>query len=258
MNFISKLFKKKEEETEVVSKGSVEEFVTLIRVYYQAVMAVQLGITNLNILNDMALFKRMLKIPTQNNKLGIAEKSRSRKILMQEYGLNENFFKEIDASIKKNCKTQNDIKSYFIMYQGFNNDLFSLLDNLMQWKFRFSMLVKKLLYSQTQKTIRQLIKQIVAALLCNFQIRDFFHPLLRLLGRELVYRLQERSQYLEFTDVFFPQSSGQLRVRFMCSGNLLDFRQRNTEIQLIDNTLLAHAGRDHPIHRQAKLGPYFF
>ena len=43
--------------------GSVEEFVTLIRVYYQAVMAVQLGITNLNILNDMALFKRMLKIP---------------------------------------------------------------------------------------------------------------------------------------------------------------------------------------------------
>ena len=78
MNFISKLFKKKEEETEVVSKGSVEEFVTLIRVYYQAVMAVQLGITNLNILNDMALFKRMLKIPTQNNKLGIAEKSRSR------------------------------------------------------------------------------------------------------------------------------------------------------------------------------------
>ena len=31
MNFISKLFKKKEEETEVVSKGSVEEFVTLIR-----------------------------------------------------------------------------------------------------------------------------------------------------------------------------------------------------------------------------------
>ena len=134
MNFISKLFKKKEE-AEVVSKGSVEEFVTLIRVYYQAVMAVQLGITNLNILNDMALFKRMLKIPTQNNKLGIAEKSRSRKILMQEYGLNENFF----------------------MYQGFNNDLFSLLDSLMQWKFRFSMLVKKLLYAQTQKTIHEIV-----------------------------------------------------------------------------------------------------
>ena len=161
MNFISKLFKKKEEETEVVSKGSVEEFVTLIRVYYQAVMAVQLGITNLNILNDMALFKRMLKIPTQNNKLGIAEKSRSRKILMQEYGLNENFFKEIDASIKKNCKTQNDIKSYFIMYQGFNNDLFSLLDNLMQWKFRMPSIFKGALRSMTEKTVHEVCTKTV-------------------------------------------------------------------------------------------------
>ena len=135
----------------------MEDFMTLIRVYYQSVMACNIGITNINFLPDMAVFKRTLKIPTQNNKLGIAEKSRSRKILMQEYGLNENFFKEIDASIKKNCRTQNDIKSYFIMYQGFNNDLFSLLDNLMQWKFRFSMLVKKLLYSQTQKTIHEIV-----------------------------------------------------------------------------------------------------
>ena len=62
MNIISKLFKKEKEETEATSKGSVEEFVTLIRVYYQAVMAVQLGITNINMLSDMALFKRMLKI----------------------------------------------------------------------------------------------------------------------------------------------------------------------------------------------------
>ncbi len=153
----SKLFKKKDEEAEIQTKGSVEEFVTLIRVYYQAVMAVQLGITNLNILSDMALFKRMLKIPTQNNKLGIAEKSKARKVLMQDYGLNEDFFKEIDASVKKNCKSQNDIKSYFIMFQGFNNDLFSLLDSLMKWKFRFSMLVKKLLYAQTQKTIHEIL-----------------------------------------------------------------------------------------------------
>ena len=99
----------------------------------------------------------MLKIPTQNNKLGIAEKSRSRKILMQEYGLNENFFKEIDASIKKNCKTQNDIKSYFIMYQGFNNDLFSLLDNLMQWKFRMPSMFHKALRGMTAKTVHQIM-----------------------------------------------------------------------------------------------------
>ena len=96
MSFLSKLFKKNTPETtEETTKGTVEEFVSLIRVYYQAVMAVNLGVTNLNMLADMALFKRMLKIPTQNNKLGVAEKSRVRKVLMQDYGLNEAFFKEI-------------------------------------------------------------------------------------------------------------------------------------------------------------------
>ena len=43
MNFISKLFKKNVSEAEEAGKGSVEEFVSLIRVYYQAVMAVNLG-----------------------------------------------------------------------------------------------------------------------------------------------------------------------------------------------------------------------
>lgn len=157
MNIISKLFKKKNEEAEAVTKGSVEEFVSLIRVYYQAVMAVQMGITNLNMLSDMALFKRMLKIPTQNNKLGVAEKSRARKVLMQDYGLSESFFKEIDCSVKKNCKSQNDIKSYFFLFQGFCNELFSVLDSLMGWKFRFSILFKKLLYNQTSKTIHEIL-----------------------------------------------------------------------------------------------------
>lgn len=156
MSIFSKLFKKKEVETETTSKGSVEEFVSLIRVYYQSVMAVQLGVTNINMLSDMALFKRMLKIPTQNNKPGIAEKARVRKILMQDYGLNEAFFKEMDSSVKKNCKTQNDIKSYFFLFQGFCNDLFSLLDNLMQWKFRLSMLFNKLLYKETRKIMHNI------------------------------------------------------------------------------------------------------
>lgn len=157
MNIISKLFKKNNKEEAATSKGSVEEFISLIRVYYQAVMAVQMGITNLNMLSDMALFKRMLKIPTQNNKLGIAEKSRARKVLMQDYGLSESFFKEMDASVKKCCKSQNDIKSYFFLFQGFCNDLFSLLDNLMGWKFRLSILVKKLLYRQTSKMIHEIL-----------------------------------------------------------------------------------------------------
>ena len=128
MNFISKLFKKNVSEAEEAGKGSVEEFVSLIRVYYQAVMAVNLGITNLNMLADM-----------------------------EDYGLSEAFFKEIDSSVKKNCKNQNDIKTYFFMFQGFCNDLFNLLGNLMQWKFRFSMLVKKLLYNMTTKTVHEIL-----------------------------------------------------------------------------------------------------
>lgn len=158
MSFISKLFKKNTTGTAKEQvKGSVEEFISLVRVYYQAVMAVNLGITNLNMLADMKIFKSMLKVPTQNNKLGVAEKSRVRKILMQDYGLGEYFFKEIDASVRKCCKTQMDIKSYFFMFQGFCNDLFSLLGNLMQWKFRFAILFKKLLYGQTQKTVHELL-----------------------------------------------------------------------------------------------------
>ena len=157
MGFFSKLFQRNKPVEEEEVKGSVEEFVSLIRVYYQAVMAINLGVTNLNILADMALFKRMLKIPTQNNKLGVAEKSRVRKVLMQDYGLEEYFFKELDASVKKNCRSQNYIKGYFFGFQGFCNDLFSLMGNLMQWKFRFSMLFKKLLYTQTTKTIHEIL-----------------------------------------------------------------------------------------------------
>mgnify|MGYP000161035283 CR=1 FL=1 len=96
---------------------------TLIRVYYQAVMAAQLGISNINFLPDLAVFKRTLKVPTQNNKLGIAERTRCRKMLMDIYGLPETFFKEIDGSIKRNCRNVNDIKNYLFMFQGFSQDL---------------------------------------------------------------------------------------------------------------------------------------
>ena len=37
--------------------------------------------------SDVAQFKRMFKVQTQNGKLGLAEKSRARKMLMQDYGL---------------------------------------------------------------------------------------------------------------------------------------------------------------------------
>ena len=148
------LFKKKSDETKV---GNVEDFISLTRVYFQSVIATNLGITNIRFLPDVANFKRLFKIPTQGGKLGLAEKSASRKMLMQDYGLNESFFKEIDSSVKRNCRTQNDIQSYLFMYQGFSNDLMMLMGNLMQWKFRMPSVMKKMLRNMTEKTIHDIM-----------------------------------------------------------------------------------------------------
>ena len=159
MSIFSKIFGKKQaEEAEgTVRVGGMEDFMTLIRVYYQAVMAAQLGISNINFLPDMAVFKRTLKIPTQNNKLGLAEKARCKKMLTDIYGLNDSFFKEIDNSIKKNCKNVNDIKTYLFMFQGFSQDLMMLIDNLMQWKFRMPGVFKKMLRNMTEKTVHDIL-----------------------------------------------------------------------------------------------------
>ena len=141
MSIFANLFKKQADaDAKVV--GNVEDFVSLTRVYFQSVIAVNLGITNIRFLPDVANFKRLFKVATQGGKLGLAEKSASRKMLMQDYGISESFFKEIDTSIKKNCRTQNDVQAYLFMYQGFSSDLMMLMRNLMQWKFRMPALFK--------------------------------------------------------------------------------------------------------------------
>ena len=158
MSIFSKLFGKKQTEgEESVRVGGMEDFMTLIRVYYQAVMASNIGITNINFLPDMAVFKRSLKIATQNNKLGVAEKSRCKKMLTEIYGLPDSFFKEVDNSIKKNVKNVNDVKTYLFMFQGFSQDLMMLIGNLMQWKFRMPGVFKKLLRSMTEKTEHDIV-----------------------------------------------------------------------------------------------------
>ena len=152
MSIFANLFKKQADaDAKVV--GNVEDFVSLTRVYFQSVIAVNLGITNIRFLPDVANFKRLFKVATQGGKLGLAEKSASRKMLMQDYGISESFFKEIDTSIKKNCRTQNDVQAYLFMYQGFSSDLMMLMGNLMQWKFRMPAIFKKALRSMTEKTV---------------------------------------------------------------------------------------------------------
>ncbi len=156
MSFLSKLFGKKEEGQKA---GGMEDFMTLIRVYFQAVMASDLGITNLAALPDLRVFKATLKVPTQNNKLGLAEKSRCKKMLKELYGMDDNFTKEIDASIRKRCKKIQDVQTYMYQFSGFSQDLMMLTGNLMKFKLRLPGFFKSAIFTMTQKTVNDIFNK---------------------------------------------------------------------------------------------------
>lgn len=156
MGFFSKLFGKKKAENEI-RVGGMEDFMSLIRVYYQSVMAAQLGINNLGALPDLRMFKQSFHVPTLNNKLGLGEKKHCQKLIMDMYGIPETFFGEIDASIKKRCKRDQDVRPYFMMFQGFSQDLMMLMGNLMKWKFRLPGLFKKAMRGMVEKQIHQIM-----------------------------------------------------------------------------------------------------
>ena len=71
MGIFAKLFNKNSEE---VSSRNVEDFVSLTRVYFQSVIAANLGITNIRFVPDVANFKRLFKSPHKVGRLGQAEK----------------------------------------------------------------------------------------------------------------------------------------------------------------------------------------
>ena len=136
--------------------GGMEDFMTLIRVYFQAVMAADLGISNLAALPDLRVFKATLKVPTQNNRLGLAEKTRCNKMLKELYGMNDSFTKEIDASIRKRCKKPQDVQTYMYQFQGFTQDLMMLTGNLMKFKLRIPSIFKSAIRTMTEKTVNDI------------------------------------------------------------------------------------------------------
>lgn len=150
MGFLSKFIKKKSESS---NTGGMEDYMNLIRVYFQSSIAANVGITNLAMLPDLRVFKSTLHVPTVNNKLGVGEKKHCMKMLMDLYGVNDDFFKEIDASIKKNCRKIQDVQPYLIQFQGFSQDLMMLMGNLMKFKLRLPSFMKKVIYSMTEKTV---------------------------------------------------------------------------------------------------------
>ena len=149
MSFFSKLFGKKEE----AKVGGMEDFMTLIRVYFQAVMAADLHITNLAALPDLRVFKSTLKVPTVNNRLGVGEKQRVTKMMKDIYDMDESFTREIDQSIRRRCKNPQDVQTYMYQFQGFTQELMMLTSNLMKFKLRVPGIFKKAIYTMTEKTV---------------------------------------------------------------------------------------------------------
>ena len=155
MGFWNKLFGNKDEQ----EVGGMEDFMTLIRVYFQASMAADLGITNLAALPDLRVFKTTLKIATVNNKLGVGERSRCKNMLKSMYGMEDDFFKEIDSSLRKRCKKIQDAQTYLLQFQGFTQDIMMLTGNLMKFKLRLPGFMKKALYTMTEKTVNDIFNK---------------------------------------------------------------------------------------------------
>lgn len=153
MGFLSKLFGKKADNN---NTGGMEDYMNLVRVYFQASIAAGVGITNLAMLPDLRVFKTTLHVPTQNNKLGVGEKAACRKMMKEIYGTNDNFFKEIDQSIRKNCRKLQDVQGYMIQFQGFSQDLMMLMGNLMKFKLRLPSIFKGAIYKMTEKTVNDI------------------------------------------------------------------------------------------------------
>ena len=68
----------------------------------------------------------------------------------------DDFFKEIDASLKKNCRKLQDVQVYMVQFQGFSQDLMMLMGNLMKFKLRVPSFFKKAIYGMTEKTVNDI------------------------------------------------------------------------------------------------------
>lgn len=152
MGLISKIFKRKVED----NSTGIENYMMLIRVYFQASIASNIGITNIGALPDLRTFKSTLKIPTVNNRLGVGEKTKCKKMLADIYGTDDSFFKEIDGSIKKNCRKIQDVNIYLIQFQNYTQELMMLMSNLMKFKLRLPSFFKGALRTMTEKQVNEI------------------------------------------------------------------------------------------------------
>ena len=188
MGFLKNIFGKKDKELENI--GGMEDFMTLIRVYLQAEIAGKMGITNINMMPDLATFKRGLKIQTQGNKLGVAEKARCKKMLSGMYGISDDFFKEIDNCIKKNCRNVNMLQPFMFQFQGFSSDLMMQVGTILKWKFRVPSFMRGALRTMTADAVHKIMT--------NNSWKDEA-------SYKTVFSIRQYQQHLEFSEEWMTE-----------------------------------------------------
>ena len=156
IGILSNLFGRKSADDTEMKIGGMEDFMTLIRVYFQAVMASTINISNIAALPDLRVFKTTLRIPTQGGRLGIAEKARCKKMLKEMYEMDDQFFKEIDQSISRRCRRIQEVQAYLLQFQAFVQDVMMLTGNLMKYKLRLPSFFKKAIRTMTEKTVHDI------------------------------------------------------------------------------------------------------
>lgn len=156
MGILSNFFGRKSADDTEMKIGGMEDFMTLIRVYFQAVMASTINISNIAALPDLRVFKTTLRIPTQGGRLGIAEKARCKKMLKEMYEMDDQFFKEIDQSISRRCRRIQEVQAYLLQFQAFVQDVMMLTGNLMKYKLRLPSFFKKAIRTMTEKTVHDI------------------------------------------------------------------------------------------------------
>jgi hypothetical protein len=80
-------------------------------------------------------------------------------MLKEMYGMEDDFFKEIDSSLRKRCKKIQDAQTYLLQFQGFTQEIMMLTGNLMKFKLRLPGFMKKALYTMTEKTVNDIFNK---------------------------------------------------------------------------------------------------
>ncbi len=127
MGFLSKLLGKKD--TTQSKTGGMEDYMTLVRVYFQAVLATRLGINNLAMLPDLRTYKQTFRVPTLNNKLGPGEKASVRKIMKNIYNVDDNFFDEKWQDLVESFLAEEGKIEEIPHVYSFHQDIISFLED---------------------------------------------------------------------------------------------------------------------------------